>query len=130
MIQYATLLIGAIALLFALAFMNSLVLPLAAIVLGFLLLGYAFPELLESVTPYSKTVWLPLGFVIAAIIAIYMIFGEGTFPILMGAQWCTIPPCIPIHLVIVSFVVGSLAKFGSMALAHEKIDLFGEKIKD
>lgn len=130
MIQYSTLLISAIAILFALALMDSLVLPLAALVLGFLILGYAFPELLEDVTPYSKTVWLPLGFVVASVIAVYIVFSGGAFGVLMGAKWCPLAPCIPINLVIASFVIGSLAKFGSMKLAHQKLDLFGENIKD
>ena len=116
--------------LFALAMMNSLILPLAMLVLGFLILGYAFPELLENVTSYSKTVWMPLVFVIASLAAVYTIFQGNTFSVIMGAKWCAIAPCIPIGLVIAAFVVGSLAKFGTLHLKGEKLDLFGEKIKD
>ncbi|MCK4328085.1 MAG: hypothetical protein KAW41_06510 [Candidatus Diapherotrites archaeon] len=130
MIRYATLLLGAIVLLSALAVMDSLLLPLAMIVLGFMLLGYAFPELLENVTPYSKTVWMPLGFVVAAVVGSYVVFGGATFEVFMGAKWCSIEPCTPIGLVIVAFVVGSFARFGTLRLAGEKLDLFGENIKD
>lgn len=130
MIRYATLLIGAVIVLFALAMMDSLIIPLAVLTLGFLLLGYAFPELLENVTPYSKTVWMPLGFVVAAIIALYIIFSGATFQVLMGVQWCARAPCIPIGLLILSFVIGSFARFGTLRLAGEKLDWFGERIKD
>jgi hypothetical protein len=130
MIHYATLLIGAVLVLFPLVMTQTFVLPLAAIVLGFLFMGYAFPELLENLTPYSKTVWMPLGFVLAAIVAIYLVFGASTFQVLMGAQWCSIAPCIPIGLCIGSFVVGAFAKLGTLQLIGEKLDLFGEKIKD
>ena len=130
MIRYATILIGAVLLLFALSLMDSLILPIGAIVIGFMLLGYAFPELLESVTPYSKTVWMPLMFVIAATAASLVIFGLPAFEVFMGVNWCGKMPCIPVGLVIVAFVVGSFARFGTMALAGEKLDLFGEDIKD
>jgi hypothetical protein len=110
--------------------LNALVLPIALIVLGFFLMGYIFPELLENVTPYSRTIWMPLGFVVASIIGTYLLFEGSTIPILMGGQWCAITPCIPIHMVIFAFVLGDFAKFGTMRLAKEKIDWFGEKIKD
>ncbi|MFC2174688.1 hypothetical protein ACFLQ2_02350 [archaeon] len=130
MIRYATLLISAVLMLFALSMMDALIIPLASIVLGFLLLGYAFPELLENLTPYSKTVWLPVGFAVSALIAMFLLFKENTLDVVMGAQWCAVAPCVPIGLVVLSFMVGSFARFGTMKLAGEKLDLFGEKIED
>ncbi len=130
MIRYSTLFLGTVVLLVALAFMNSLILPLAAIVLGFMLLGYVMPALLENVTPYSKTLWMPLGFLVAAVIGGFIVFNMSILDVLLGAKWCAKAPCIPIGLTIVAFVVGSLAKFGTLRLAGEKLDLFGEKIRD
>ena len=130
MIRYATILIGAVVMLFALSMADSLLIPNTAIVLGFMFLGYAFPELLENVTPYSKTVWMPLGFVAASVVAMYLVVGPSAFEMLMGAQWCPIAPCIHFGLVVAAFVVGTVARFGTIKLAGEKLDLFGENIKD
>lgn len=129
-IRYSTILLGAIALLTVLSFMDALILPIVAIVLGFMLLGYIMPELLENITLYSKTVWMPLGFVIAATVGTYLIFGMATLTVLLGNNWCPITPCIPVGLTIVAFVVGCVAKFGTLRLAGKKLDLFGEDIKD
>ena len=130
MIRYSTLLVGAIFLMFVLNLFGSMQLTLAAIVLGFMLIGYTMPELLAPVTGYSKTLWLPLGFAVVAIAGAYVVFSGSTLQVLLGAPWCQIPPCIPIGLTVLSFVVGSFAKFGTMHLAGEKLDLFGEHVKD
>jgi len=124
------MLIGAIILLFALALMHALVIPLAAIVLGFFVLGYAFPELLEGLTPYSKTVWMPIVFIVAALIAMYFVFTASAFAVIMGAPWCGRPPCTPFGLIIVAFVLGAFAKLFTLRMKGEKVDWFGENIKD
>ena len=116
--------------LYALALVDALVLPIAAIVLGFLVLGYAFPQMLESVTPYGKTIWMPLAFVVAAGAGAYTVFGNRVVEVLLGAPWCGTEPCIHFGLVIVAFVLGSFARFGTMKLAGEDVDLFGEEIDE
>ena len=124
------MLIGAIILLFALSVMHALVIPLASLVLGFFVLGYAFPQLLENQTPYSKTVWLPIVFIAASVVAMYVVFSAHTFEVIMGAPWCGTPPCIPLGLIIAAFALGSLAKLVTLQLKGEKVDWFGESIND
>ncbi len=124
------MLVGAIILLFVLSLMHALTIPLAAIVLGFFVLGYAFPELLEGLTPYGKTVWLPIAFVVAAAIAMYFVFTSHTFAVIMGAPWCGSPPCVPLGLIILAFVLGSLGKLFTLRMKGEKVDWFGESIRD
>jgi len=130
MIRYSTILLAAVAVLVALAASNNMVLPITALTLGFMLLGYSLPELLSGVTGYAKTLWMPLGFIVAAVAGAYYVFSDSTFQVLMGVQWCQIAPCIPIGIVIASFVAGNAAKFGSMAIAGEKLDFFGEQVKE
>lgn len=130
MITYATLLVAAVIGLFGLAAMGALNLPLAAIALGFVCIGYAMPGLLEGTTKYSKTLWLPLGFVVAGAFGSWLVFQDSAFQVIFGAQWCPIAPCIPIGWLIASLVIGDGAKLAALHLTGEKLDLFGEHVKD
>ena len=128
--RYAPLFIGAIAVLAWLDIMGALILPIASMAIGFLLLGFTFPEMMKNLTGYSHTLWLPLGFVVSAVAGLFIIFGEVTVLALMTSTWCGTAPCIPIGLMLVSYLIGNASNLFSRKLLGKKLDLFGEKIKD
>ncbi|MBN3037162.1 MAG: hypothetical protein JW834_01825 [Candidatus Diapherotrites archaeon] len=99
---------------------------LMMMVAGYSLLGFALSEIAEKWFGFKKTLKIPLAITAFSIVGMYALFGQVTLQVLTDPNWCGVPPCLPLGLILVSIVVGNLANFAAHMLAGEKLDLLGE----
>jgi len=121
--------IGAFITLAALFFLQSLIIPIAVFVLGFYVAGLVFPDVLDELTGFGHTLWLPVGFAAVGVAGLFMQFGADSFQIITTLSWCAKAPCMPVGMVFVAFFLGTAAILIGDSLSGKKVDLFGDRQK-
>ncbi len=125
----APVLVGTILILALLSFMGALAFPIIVFAMGFFLAGLAFPDVLDELTGFGHTLWLPLGFTAVGFAGLYLEFGEKAFNMVTTSTWCGLAPCTPVGAVLAAFFLGTLAILAGDLLSGKKVDLFGDRQK-
>ncbi len=125
----APAIVGAIITIALLHVMNALAFPIIVFALGFFMAGLAFPDVLDELTGFGHTLWLPLGFSAVGFAGMYLGFEGKAFDMITTSTWCGLAPCTPIGAVFAAFFLGSLSVLAGDLLSGKKVDFFGDRQK-
>ena len=104
---------------------NILIPPLAFIVTGLTLLGFAMPNFVDEILGSGgHTLWTPIGIIVFSVVGFNLIFADAMYIALTTSSWCPIQPCMPMMFVPGALVLGVFAHFIGHFLNKEKLELF------